>query len=368
MSIKVPFFDLKRQNSVLRSRLDAAVAEVIDETAFILGEEVSRFEKDFAAYVGTRHAIGVNSGLDALALALRAAGVGPGHEVIVPANTFIATALAVTSSGAVPVLVDCDPKSLLMDLEACRKAVTPRTKAIIPVHLYGHPLDLGPVRGLCAERGIRIIEDACQAHGARIGSVSCGAMGDAGCFSFYPSKNLGAFGDGGIITTNDDKLKDQLMLLRSYGSVVKYRHEIAGWNTRLDSVQAAVLRVKLPYLDGWNDRRRQLAARYQKALEGARGIELPVELAGARHVHHLYVVRCDRRDALKAHLESRGIGTGIHYPIPIHRQPAYAQLAQGARLSVSDAQCGRLLSLPMFPEMKEEEADAVCDAVREFAR
>lgn len=368
MSIQVPFFDLKRQNSALRSRLDAAVAEVIDQTAFILGGQVARFEKEFAASVGTRYAVGVNSGLDALALALRACGVGPGDEVIVPANTFIATALAVTSSGAAPVLVDCDNRSLLMDLEACLKAVTPRTKAIIPVHLYGQPLDLGPLRKLRAQRDIRIIEDACQAHGARIGDVSCGAMGDAGCFSFYPSKNLGAFGDGGIITTDDEALRDKLMLLRSYGSVVKYRHEIAGWNTRLDSVQAAVLSVKLPYLDGWNDRRRELAARYGKALEGARGIERPVESPGTRSVYHLYVVRCDRREELKAHLESRGIGTGIHYPIPIHRQPAYAGLAQGSKLAVCDAQCGRLLSLPMFPEMKDEEVDTVCDAVREFAR
>ncbi|MCG3175115.1 MAG: dTDP-3-amino-3,4,6-trideoxy-alpha-D-glucose transaminase [Candidatus Omnitrophica bacterium] len=367
MSLHVPFFDLKRQNAALRSRLDAAVAQVVDDTAFILGEEVARFEADFAAYVGTRYAVGVNSGLDALALSLRALGVGPGDEVIVPANTFIATALAVDSCGARAVFVDCDPRTLLMDLEAARRALTPRTKAVLPVHLYGHPLDLSPVREVLRERGVRVIEDACQAHGARIGDRSCGAMGEAGCFSFYPSKNLGAFGDGGMITTDDEKLRDRLRLLRSYGSVVKYRHETAGWNSRLDTVQAAVLRVKLPYLDGWNDRRRQLAARYRSALEGARGIELPVELPGARHVYHLYIVRCDRRDELKAHLESRGIGTGIHYPVPIHRQPAYAAAA-GQSFPVAEAESARLLSLPMFPEMKDEEVDAVCDAVRAFAR
>ncbi|MFM8572257.1 MAG: DegT/DnrJ/EryC1/StrS family aminotransferase [Pirellula sp.] len=367
MISRVPFFDLTRQNASLRNEIDQAIAKVINNTSFILGDDVASFEEQFASFIGTKFAVGVNSGLDALAFSLRAVGVGPGDEVIVPGNSFIATALAVDACGARSVMVDCDRNTFLMDLNWLVDSISPRTKAVVPVHLYGHPLDLSPVRGILEKRGIKIVEDACQAHGARQGGVSCGAIGDAGCFSFYPSKNLGAFGDGGMVTTDSEEIWKKIKLMRSYGSVVKYQHEVVGWNSRLDTIQAAILKCKLPHLESWNNRRREIAAKYSRLLGDLKEIELPIELENARHVYHLYIIRSNNRDMFKNELEKHGVSTGIHYPIPIHQQPAYSGKDDFKPLPVCEVESSRILSLPMFPEMTDEEVDYVAKTIRNIA-
>lgn len=363
----VPFFDLKEQNRQLRDEFDAAFRRVTENADFILGGEVEKFEENFARFVGTRFAVGVNSGLDALSLALRALNIGPGDEVIVPANSFIATALGVTSVGATPVFVDAEPGTLLIDLKSIECAITKRTKAIIPVHLYGQPVPMKPLMSLCRRKSLFLVEDACQAHGASIGKKRCGSFGDLGAFSFYPGKNLGAFGDGGLITTNDRSYYQKLRLLRNYGSVVKYEHTVAGFNTRLDALQAAILNVKLPHLEVWNEKRRALAARYDSLLGKFPGIRLVEQLKAQMSVHHLYVIRSDRRDALKDFLSQNGVGTSIHYPVPIHRQGAYRGLKKRSlKLLVSEKEAKRVLSLPMYPEMSLEDVDVVCSAIGDF--
>jgi dTDP-4-amino-4,6-dideoxygalactose transaminase len=364
--MNVPFVDLQAQFAALRGEVMPAMEKVLSRAAFILGEEVSAFEREFAAYCGQRECVGVATGCDALLWALKACGIGAGDEVITVANSYIATALAITASGARPVLVDCIEDSYEIDPEAVRRAITPRTKAIIPVHLYGQAADMDPLLAVARERGLRVIEDAAQAHGATYRGRPCGSMGDIGCFSFYPGKNLGAYGDGGAITTNDPALAEKVRMLRNYGQSRKYYHDVAGWNSRLDTVQAAVLRVKLKYLTGWNDLRRKHAEAYRAQLAGL-PLVLPREMPGNRHIYHLFVVRLRERDRALEFLAKRGISCGIHYPVPIHLQQAYRDLGYRAgAFPVTERVAPELLSLPMYPELTDEQVAGVVQGLRAF--
>lgn len=365
--MRIPLVELAGQYRMLRDEILPAMDGVMSQAQFILGEDVTRFEEEFAAYCGARHCVGVASGLDALQLALRAVGVGPGDEVITAANTFIASALAITHAGATPVLADVRADDFNLDPEAVERAITPRTKAILPVHLYGQPARMDEIMDIARRHGLKVVEDACQAHGARYGAARAGAMGDAGCFSFYPGKNLGAYGDGGAVVTDDPQVAERLRLDRNYGSRVKYIHESAGHNSRLDTLQAAVLRIKLRRLDEWNARRRALADLYRELLADA-DVLLPVEMRGVEHVHHLFVIRHPERDRLLAELHARGIGAGVHYPVPIHEQAPYADIRtvpDGA--PVATALSREILSLPLYPEMTEAQVAEVAEAVRECA-
>lgn len=361
---RLEFVDLARQYASLQTELDTAVLRAIGRGDYILGEDLRAFEEEFAAYLDVPHAIGVGDGTDALCLALRALGIGTGDEVIVPANTFIATALAVSNAGARPVLVDCEPQFYNLDVAAARAAITPRTKAIIPVHLYGQSADMDAILEVARPRGIRIIEDAAQAHGARYKGRRCGGLGDVGCFSFYPGKNLGAYGDGGAIVTRDAALAERIRHLRNWGQREKYVHTEKGCNSRLDTVQAAVLRVKLRRLDAWNARRRQLAARYHELLADST-LTLPQAAPWAEPVWHLYVVQTAERARLQQALDAANIGHGIHYPVPIHLQPAYADLGhRRGDFPVAEALAERILSLPIFPELTAAEQQRVAAACR----
>lgn len=339
--------------------MQSAIDSVLDRGDFILGREVTAFEDEFGAYCGAKHCIGVGCGLDALTLILKEMDIGPGDEVITVANTFIATALAVQHVGAMPVVVDCDPETYNMDPGRIRDAITSRTKAIIPVHLYGQPAQMDAICSIAREAGLKVIEDACQAHGATFHGRRTGVLGDAAAFSFYPGKNLGGIGDGGAIVTNDSALADRLRASRNYGSVRKYHHPTRGFNTRLDSVQAAVLRVKLRQLDRWNDRRREIADRYRERLADA-NVVLPLEQPGGRHVHHLFVVRCDDRDVVAEAMKKQGIETGIHYPVAIHEQPAFRTMGRACGgLRHSELACKEILSLPICPFTTDDEVDEV---------
>ncbi len=336
--------------------------EVMEEATFILGPDVAAFEENFATYVGARYSVGVESGTAALQFALEALGIGDGDDVIVPANSYIASALAVSATGARPVLVDAD-ENYLIDIGRCDAAVTPRTKAIMPVHLYGQAVPMDAVEAFAHRHGLYVIEDASQAHGARWNGRCVGSFGDVGCFSFYPGKNLGAYGDGGAIVTNDAELVQRLRLLRDFGQRKKYEHLIKGGNCRLDSIQAAVLDVKLRHLDEWNEARRRHAAAYDARLSKI-GIEPPPCLRAEGHVYHLYVIEVENRDRVAAALRERGIATGIHYPIPIHLQPAYADMQLGrGTFPLTERSAGRILSLPMFPELTQEQIELVTDAL-----
>jgi dTDP-4-amino-4,6-dideoxygalactose transaminase len=365
MKMTIPLVNLKRQHEALRGEIREAIDRVIDRGDFILGREVAAFEEEFAAYCGAKHCVGVGCGLDALTLALKELDIGPGDEVITVANTFIATALAVQHLGATPVVVDCDPNTFNIDVQRIHAAITPRTRAIIPVHLYGQPADMDAIRTMADEHGVAVIEDACQAHGARYHGRRCGTLGRAAAFSFYPGKNLGALGDAGAIVTNDDELAGRLRAARNYGSTVKYLHPTRGFNTRLDSIQAAVLRIKLRRLDEWNTRRRELATRYRDRLASA-DVVLPTENPDREHVYHLFVVRCGNRDEVLRQLHSRGVEAGIHYPVPVHRQEAFIKLgrAVGPLCEAEDA-CDEALSLPMCPFTSDAEADAVVAALEQ---
>jgi dTDP-4-amino-4,6-dideoxygalactose transaminase len=364
---QIPFVDLKSQYESIREEVRAAIDGVLESTQFILGDAVTEFEREFASYVGVRHAIGVASGLDALRLALEASGLGTGDEVIVPANTFIATALGVTAAGAVPVLVDCREDTYEIDPELVERAITARTRAIMPVHLYGQSADMDRILEIAAAHGLDVIEDAAQAHGTRFRGARCGTFGRAACFSFYPGKNLGAYGDGGMVVTDDDELAERVRRLRNYGQSAKYVHVERGTNSRLDTVQAAVLRVKLARLDAWNASRAAHAARYSEGLAG-KGLVLPVVDERSTHVYHLYVVRTGHRAALQRHLLERGIQSLIHYPIPIHFQEAYRDLGKRrGDFPVTERVSDEILSLPMFPELMVEQIDRVVEAVAEFA-
>lgn len=364
----IPFLDLPAIQLRQRRALHEALDRVLDRGWFILGDEVAAFEREFAAFCQAGEAVGVGSGLDALVLALRACDIGPGDEVLVPSHTFIATWLAVTQVGATIVPVEPLEGCMTMDPAQLEAALTPRSRAVLPVHLYGQPAELDPILAATRRHGLRVIEDAAQAHGARYRGRRIGAHGDLVAWSFYPGKNLGALGDGGAVTTDDAGLAERLRLLRNYGSTVKYRHETVGSNSRLDELQAAFLRAKLPLLEGDNAQRQRIAARYMAGLAGCPRLRLPELREGAEPVWHLFAVRHPQRDALAQALAQRGIATGVHYPLPPHLQGAYAQLGWGAgRLPVAEALATQLLSLPIGPTMTLDEADQVIAALHELA-
>jgi dTDP-4-amino-4,6-dideoxygalactose transaminase len=365
--MNVPFLDLQAAYAELAGELDEAARRVLASGHYILGPEVEAFETEFATLCGAAHCVGVADGLDALHLILRAMDVGPGDEVIVPSNTYVATWLAVSFAGATPVPAEPDERTNNLDPAAFAAAITPRTKAVIPVHLYGQPADMDPINETAARHGIRVIEDAAQAHGARYRGRPAGSLGHAAGFSFYPGKNLGAMGDGGAVVTNDAALADRLRVLRNYGSRVKYYNEVKGFNSRLDAVQAAMLRVKLRSLEEWNERRREAARRYLRALEGVPGLALPFVPDYADPVWHLFVVRHQERDALQQHLAAAGVGTIIHYPVPPHLQEAYRELGLGpGRLPVAEAMAREILSLPMGPHLSADAQEQVISAVHSF--
>ncbi|HUA52354.1 MAG TPA: DegT/DnrJ/EryC1/StrS family aminotransferase [Candidatus Sulfotelmatobacter sp.] len=353
------------QYQAMRAEIDAAIRRVLDGHAYIMGPEVVRFETGFAAYTGAAHAVGVANGTDALHLALRALEIGAGDEVIVPAHTAVPTAAAIEMSGAVPRFVDITADRYGLDPALVERAIGPRTRAIMPVHLYGHPADLGPLLELAQRRGLKLIEDAAQAHGARWRGRQVGSIGDIGCFSLYPTKNLGAIGDAGIVTTNDAGLAQRLRMLRQYGWRDRQLSELPGFNSRLDELQAAILNVKLAHLDAGNARRRAIAARYLEAF-GNLPMALPHVQPGCEAVYHLFVVRTPQRDALKTHLQARGVIAGIHYPVPCHRHPAYRDRFGDVRLPVTEQVVGEILSLPMYPELTDDQVGRVIDAVRSF--
>ena len=359
---KIPFLDLRQAYQELKTELDSAVQRVLNSGWYIQGAELEAFESEFAEFCGTRFCVGVGNGLDALHLILRAYGIGPGDEVIVPSHTFIATWLAVTYAGAAPVPVETkDDTTYTISPELIEAAITPRTRAIIPVHLYGHPAEMGPITSIAARHGLKVVEDAAQAHGSRYQGRRAGSLGDAAAFSFYPGKNLGAFGDGGAITTSDAELAAKLRSLRNYGSSAKYVHDMIGLNSRLDCIQAAMLRVKLRYLDKWNARRRSLVECYRQRLARTE-VSLPTTFDGFESVYHLFVIRTPRRDMLQAGLKEAGVETLIHYPIPPHRQGAYAPM-QGITLPVAQRLAREVLSLPMGPHLSSGEVEEVAHYV-----
>jgi dTDP-4-amino-4,6-dideoxygalactose transaminase len=359
----VPFVDLAAQYASLADELEETARRVLRSTDYILGHELGLFEEEFAAFCASRHAIGVDSGTSALELALRAYGIGVGDQVITAANTFIATALAISYTGATPVLVDVDPRTCTLDPARLEEAITGRTRAIIPVHLYGQTADMDPILAVARRHGLRVIEDACQAHGASYRGRPAGSLGDAAAFSFYPAKNLGACGDGGMVVTDDPRVADSIRMLRNYGQREKYHHLVHGFNRRLDTLQAALLRVKLRHLAAWNAARRRHARLYDRLL-AASAVEAPFEAEYAESVWHLYVVRCRDRDALRAGLAERGIATGIHYPRPIHLQPAYCELGYArGDFPVAERQAEQILSLPMYTELDAEQVARVARAV-----
>ena len=362
----IPFLDLRAINKPCENALQEAFLRVLDSGWYILGKEVEAFESEFATYSEARHCIGVGNGLDALHLILLAYGIGAGDEVIVPSNTYIATWLAASYAGAIPVPVEPDEATCNIDPAKVEAAITPRTKAIMAVHLYGQSADMDPLIAICRKYNLKLIEDAAQAHGARYKGRRVGSLGDAAGFSFYPGKNLGALGDGGAVTTNDDTLADKLRVLRNYGSRIKYHNEVKGYNSRLDELQAAFLRVKLRYLDLQNERRKAIARRYLGELAGV-GLKLPFVPDWADPVWHLFVVRHPRRDVIQAWLQSQGVGTMIHYPIPPHRQVGYAELGYSAGdLPIAERIHAEVLSLPMDPSMSDASVEQVIACCREF--
>jgi dTDP-3-amino-3,4,6-trideoxy-alpha-D-glucose transaminase len=364
----VPFTRLDAADPELLTELLEVVADVAGRSAFTLGAEVEDFERDFAAWTQTAHAVGVSSGTAALELALRALGVGRDDEVIVPANSFIATAEAVSATGATPRLVDVDERTALLDAEIVERAITGRTRCVIPVHLYGRTVDMDPLLTLCRERGILVVEDACQAHGAHYRGGPVGSLGDAGCFSFYPTKNLGAWGDGGVVVTDDPRLATRLKLLRSHGEGSRHHHQLPARTDRLDALQAAILRVKLGRLDEANARRRAAGMRLWEGLVGTAVQAPPPAGSGRDHVFHLFVVRAPERDALRAHLAAHGVATAVHYPTPIHLQPAYADLGfEAGGLPVAERLASESCSLPIFPTISAGQLDQIVDAVSSFA-
>jgi dTDP-4-amino-4,6-dideoxygalactose transaminase len=364
--MRIPLVNLKSQYQTLKEEVLAEISQALDGMQLFLGKNVQTLESEFAAYCGVESAIGVGSGTDALHIAIRACDIGPGDEVITVSNTFIATVEAIILAGAKPVFVDIDPETYTMDTSQVEEIINSRTRAILPVHLYGHPANMDPILELAQAYRLKVIEDACQAHGAEYKGRRTGSMGDIGCFSFYFTKNLGAYGEGGIITTSDPDIAKRCRMLRDHGSSDKYHHAMIGINSRLDEIQAAVLRVKLPHLEDWIERRRKLAQAYSAGLPAL--LVKPQEMPWAKHVYHLYVVRTPERDQLKDWLESKGISTGMHYPIPIHLQEAwYKYDGSDYSLPVTERLTSEILSLPMYPELTEEEIDYICDYINEFS-
>ena len=363
---KLPLVDLKAQHAAIAAEVQAAIERVMGNADFILGADVSAFEEEFAGYCEVQQTVGVDSGISALELGMRALGIGTGDEVVTPAASFIASSSAISFTGATPVWVDVDPRTYNLDPDRLEAAITPRTKAIMAVHLYGQPADMDRILGIAGRHGLPVIEDACQSHGARYKGRRTGSMGAFGAFSFYPSKNLGAYGDAGALTTNDAQLADKVRTMRNYGQRARYEHVYLAWNRRLDTMQAAILRVKLRHLDGWNESRRRLASTYDELLAGSEA-GLPHSLPDVEHVHHLYVIQVDERQRVRAELEARGIGTGVHYPVPIHLQPAYRSSGSlSGSFPVTEAAAKRVLSLPMYPELTETDVRRVAAAVREL--
>jgi dTDP-4-amino-4,6-dideoxygalactose transaminase len=366
--MQIDFVDLRTQYAAIASEIDEAIHRVVANAEFILGKDVDLFEQEFADYCEVKHAVGVDSGMSALELALRAFEIGAGDEVLTVAHTFSATAFAISATGARPVFIDVDPLTYNMNPDLVEAAITPRTKAILPVHLYGQPADLDEISRLARKHDLLLIEDACQAHGARFKGKRVGSWGAAACFSFYPGKNLGAYGDGGMIVTNDSKIADKLRILRNVGQREKYQHVMIGFNRRLDNLQAAVLRVKLPHLEGWNAARRKAAQLYRQGLKDAADVATPHEGKDRSHVYHLYVIQHPRRDELMAHLSSQGVRAGLHYPTPVHLQPCYQQLGvPRGSLPVTESVAARVISLPMYPELARDQIEFVCDQVRQFS-
>ncbi len=366
---KIPFLDLAAHHAPLREEFDQAIREVIDSGAFAGGPVVEQFESEFSAFCGSDYALGVGSGTEALWLALLACGIGPGDEVITVSNTFMATAEAITYTGATPVFVDVDDRTYTMDPALLETVLTARTKAIIPVHLFGQCADMDPILAFAESHGLFVIEDAAQAHGAEYKGRKAGSLGAAGCFSFYPGKNMGAFGEAGAVVTNDPKIQEKIRILRDHGQVRKYHHTMVGWNCRMDGIQAAILRIKLRHLDRNNQRRRARALQYNEAFAGLDQIVTPYEAEAGRHVYHLYAVRVSERDEIMRLLEEKNIGCGIHYPVSIHLQEAYQALgyAEGA-FPNAERTSAEFISLPMFPELSETQAALVAEAVKEALR
>jgi len=365
----IPLVDLREQFQPLKKEIMTEIEGVLDNMELFLGENVFHLEREFADYCGVRFAVGVGSGTDALHLSLRAVGVGRDDEVITVANTFIATAEAIVQTGARPVFVDIDAETYTMDPTKVEAAITERTRAILPVHLYGHPADMDPIMAIARKHGLKVIEDACQAHGAEYKGVKMGTIGDAGAFSFYYSKNLGAYGEGGMVVTKDREIATQAQMLRDHGRNGKYQHTVMATNSRLDEIQSAILRVKLRHLDEWNTMRRALAAEYNSQLFGVEELVRPTERAYAEHVYHLYVVRTPDRDGLGAWLRRHNIATGVHYPIPIHLQQAWLAVGySGGSLPVTESSSQEILSLPMYPELTVDQVHYISQSVKDYFR
>jgi dTDP-4-amino-4,6-dideoxygalactose transaminase len=365
MTMKIPLLDLKHQYETIREEALAAIAEVMTTSSFAGGPFVEKFEKNFAEFCQCRYAVGVGSGTDALWIALRGLGIGAGDEVITAPNSFIATAEAISQCGAVPVFVDIDERTYTLNPDLLANAITPRTKAVIPVHLYGQMADMDPIMDMAEKHGLLVIEDAAQAHGAEYKGRRAGSLGRAGCFSFYPGKNLGAYGEAGAVVTNDEKLAEQMKIFRDHGQHKKYHHNVIGWNSRMDGIQGAILDVKLKYLPLWNTARRKNAALYSSLLAGVEGVALPCEAEYARHVYHIYPVRLEKRDEVLSRLAEKDISCGIHYPVPIHMQKAYTGTAWSkGTFPLTEKYANEQLSLPMFPELTEEQIKFVVDELK----
>jgi dTDP-4-amino-4,6-dideoxygalactose transaminase len=365
--MQVPFLDLKVQYRQIEAELKPVLEDIMANGAFIGGPQVAAFEDEFAAFCGVKHCVGLSSGTDALRFALMAAGVGSGDEVVTVPNTFIATTEAIAQAGATPVFVDVDPRTCCIDIDKIQHRITPRTRAIVPVHLYGQMADMDPILAIARQRQLVVIEDACQAHGALYRGRPAGSMGLVGCFSFYPGKNLGAFGDAGAVVTDDDQLAQTMRMLREHGQSRKYYHEMEGYTGRLDAIQAAVLRLKLKRLSDWNLARRNHARRYTKLLAELPGVTVVEEADFGQSVYHLFVILVDDRDGLQAFLARKGVGTGLHYPLPLHLQRAYSRMGhQRGDFPVSERTADRLLSLPMFPELTPAQIEHVVTCIKEF--
>lgn len=362
--MSVPFLDLKASYATVREEIDVAIQKVLDSAAYALGPAVETFEVSFAAFCEARHAVGVGSGTEALWATLQAVGVGPGSEVITAPNTFFATAEAIAFCGATPVFVEIDEDTYTMDALRFEAAITPRTRAVIPVHLFGQPANMDRVNLIAKEHGLAVIEDACQAHGALYDGRRCGSLADAACFSFYPGKNLGAYGEAGAVVTDNDRIADYVRHFRDHGQPRKHEHAFLGWNARMDGLQGAVLSVKLRHLESWTSARRRIAKRYTTLLEAVPEVTPPKEAAYARHVYHLYVVRVPRRDAVRAYLGEHGVQTGVHYPVPIHLTPAFSHMGYGpGSLPVAERCAGEILSLPLYPELSEAQLYEVVETL-----
>ena len=366
----IPFVDLKAQYDSIKDEIDNTIQNVINNTSFIMGEELKKFEEEFAWFCDVKYAIGVANGSDALILALRACGIGEGDEVITVPHTFIATTEAISNVGGKVVFVDIDPKTYTIDITKIEEKINERTKAIIPVHLYGQPADMDPIMKLAKKYDLKVIEDAAQAHGAEYKREKVGSIGDVGCFSFYPGKNLGAYGDAGMVVTNNEEIAEKIRLLRNHGRITKkYEHKIEGYSSRLDNLQAAILRVKLKYLNKWNDMRRSNAKKYNELLNNIGGTITPYEAEYAKHVYHLYVIGVEKegRDKLREELRSKGIATGIHYPIPLHLQPAYRYLGfKEGDFPVTEKTSREILSLPMFAELNDQQIEEIVELIKNY--